>query len=100
MFAEQIKNGIIYGDQNFFVPPHLNFGAYFLEKILQYEDRVALVSFKLKEFIIIFVIYFKSIENPIFIIIISPSCFIRLFAILIFTFLIIYVTETLNLKSN
>lgn len=51
MFAEQIKNGIIYGDQNFFVPPHLNFGAYFLEKILQYEDRVALVSFKLKELI-------------------------------------------------
>ncbi|XP_034838793.1 luciferin 4-monooxygenase-like isoform X1 [Maniola hyperantus] len=44
MFAEQIKNGVIYGDQNFFVPPHLNFGAFVLEKILEHKDRVALIN--------------------------------------------------------
>ncbi|XP_052737716.1 luciferin 4-monooxygenase-like [Bicyclus anynana] len=44
MFAEQIKNGIIYGDQNFFVPPHLNFGAFVLEKILKHNDKVALIN--------------------------------------------------------
>ncbi|CAH2254762.1 4-coumarate--CoA ligase 1-like [Pararge aegeria] len=49
MFAEQIKNGIIYGDQNFFVPPHLNIGAFVLEKILGHNDRVALINGETEE---------------------------------------------------
>ncbi|XP_052737700.1 uncharacterized protein LOC112052981 [Bicyclus anynana] len=49
MFAEQIQNGIIYGDQNFFVPPHLNFGAFVLEKILEHNDRVALINGETEE---------------------------------------------------
>lgn len=42
---KQTKSAIIYGDQNFLVPPHLNFGAFILQKILaRNKEQAALVS--------------------------------------------------------
>ncbi|XP_050362013.1 uncharacterized protein LOC126781197 [Nymphalis io] len=42
---KQMKSRIIYGDQNFFVPSHLNFGAYILQKILAHNSgQAALIN--------------------------------------------------------
>ncbi|XP_026493694.2 uncharacterized protein LOC113398949 [Vanessa tameamea] len=42
---KQTKSGIIYGDQNFFVPSHLNFGAYVLQKLLTHKrGQTALIN--------------------------------------------------------
>lgn len=40
-----LKNtsGVIYGDQNFSLPSHMNYGKYFLENIVNYKDKVAMV---------------------------------------------------------
>lgn len=36
-------SGIIYGDQNIFLPSHGNYGRYLLDNILKFKDKVALV---------------------------------------------------------
>ncbi|KPJ07625.1 Luciferin 4-monooxygenase [Papilio machaon] len=37
-------NGIIYGDQNIFLPSHGNFGRYLLDNILKFKDKIALIN--------------------------------------------------------
>ncbi|XP_013135095.1 PREDICTED: 4-coumarate--CoA ligase 1-like [Papilio polytes] len=37
-------SGIIYGDQNIFLPSHGNYGRYVLDNILKFKDKVALIN--------------------------------------------------------
>ncbi|CAH2102457.1 unnamed protein product [Euphydryas editha] len=42
---KQTKSGVIYGDQNFLVPPHLNVGAFILQQILAHNsEQPALIN--------------------------------------------------------
>lgn len=39
--------GVISGNQNLTIPPHVNYGKFVLDKLLHAKDKVALVSFRL-----------------------------------------------------
>lgn len=39
-----IHKNIIFGHQNLVLPVHMNYGRHFLEQIIDFEDKVALVS--------------------------------------------------------
>ncbi|CAK1540062.1 unnamed protein product [Leptosia nina] len=43
-FSDEYKDGVFYGDQNFSIPYHMNYGAFVLEKFLKYKDKVALIN--------------------------------------------------------
>lgn len=41
----EIINSIIYGDQNFTIPSHMNCGKLFVDKLFEYKEKIALVRF-------------------------------------------------------
>lgn len=55
-----INENIIFGDQNFVLPVHMNYGRYVLEQILKHEDKICLVS---TLFTICLKIFVTSAEN-------------------------------------
>ncbi|CAB3240784.1 unnamed protein product [Arctia plantaginis] len=40
----EIINGIIYGDQNFMIPSHMNCGKFFIDKLLKSKEKIALIN--------------------------------------------------------
>lgn len=43
MYKQKRTNGIIYGDQNFSIPSHMNFGKMAIDKMFKAKDKTAMV---------------------------------------------------------